>query len=88
MSLNDEIGAAVSRVQHDRFPGTRGRGDSQEITRQAFIKPETLTCPFCQHTGADVHQYNQKVGGSDELVTITSCDDIDECKKRQEGEGK
>ena len=83
--LNDAIARAVKPILHpETFAmGSRGRWESDEITRQAFTCNELLRCPYCGHRGADVIRYNQKIGGCDETVAITSCQDIDACKNRQ-----
>jgi len=57
-----------------------------EHMTEAEVKP--YQCPFCGHIGAGVIRYEAKVGGSDELVTITSCNDLEACKERQAREGE
>ena len=42
------------------------------------------TCEICGHTSEDVIKYQSKIGGSDQLVEIVACSDIDACIKRRE----
>ena len=41
------------------------------------------TCQCCGHTDEDVLHYYQKVGGSDQPIEQTVCEDIDKCLERE-----
>ena len=51
--------------------------------RLAVARETVLTCKACGHKGKDVTRWQAKVGGSDELQDMCSCDKIDECLGRQ-----
>ncbi len=40
------------------------------------------TCEVCKHKGEDVLHYYAKVGGSDQPIEQSHCEDIDKCLER------
>ncbi len=90
MSKNEQVREIIDR----HFPNVgvgeevKGRWEAvhNHVAReicQVFEPQAIRKCAYCGNVGRDVLQFEAKIGGSDELVTIVACGDIDACWERK-----
>ena len=72
-----------------RAKGIQRDNESRQIAREAELADlraqlDAMRCPQCGSL-SNVIQYEAKVGGSNQAITIRACRDLDACQRRQKG---